>query len=131
MSYWRSSGTWWGKLKPEARRMRREPTPAEAALWSRLSSSTVLGHKFRRQHALDRFIVDFYCAPARLAIEVDGPIHDEQREHDAVRQARLESLGIRVLRFTNDEVLGHLDTVIAAIARALPPRGPPNPSDQR
>jgi very-short-patch-repair endonuclease len=131
MSDWRSSGAWWGKLKPEARRMRREPTPAEAALWSRLSDSTVLGHKFRRQHPIDRFIVDFYCASARLAIEVDGPIHDEQREHDAVRQARLESLGIRVLRFTNAEVLGVLDTVIAAIARALPPRGTPNPSSQR
>ncbi|MFO0761076.1 MAG: endonuclease domain-containing protein [Byssovorax sp.] len=117
-------------LKPLARVMRKEPTAAEALLWKRLADSTVLGQKFRRQHVIDRFIVDFYCPTARLAIELDGPIHDDHREYDAARQATLESLGIRVLRFTNDEVMTSLDTITATIARALGqnalmPRCPP------
>jgi len=75
--------------------------------------------KFRRQHVIGRFVVDFYCARARLVIEVDGPIHQLQREEDATRQGYLESLNLRVLRFSNDEVLARPENVLSAISEAL------------
>ena len=77
------------------------------------------GFKFRRQHAIDRFIVDFYCAEARLIVEVDGPIHLYSREEDEIRQECLESLGMRMLRFTNEQVADSLDVVLEQIAAAL------------
>ncbi|MCS6918857.1 MAG: rRNA maturation RNAse YbeY, partial [Fimbriimonadales bacterium] len=75
-------GTWyteselWELLKPLARQKRREPTPAEKRLWKYLRNRQLLGFKFRRQHTIERFIVDFYCPEAKLVIEVDGEIHD-------------------------------------------------------
>jgi very-short-patch-repair endonuclease len=63
------------------------------------------GFKFRRQHAIGPYFVDFYCVQASLVIEVDGSIHDGQVDQDVARQQYLESLGLRVLRFTNDEIL--------------------------
>jgi very-short-patch-repair endonuclease len=114
----------WEMLKPLARQKRHKPTPAEKYLWSYLRNRQVKGAKFRRQHAIDRFIVDFYCAEARLIIEVDGPIHDYTPEEDAVRQEFLESLGLRVIRFTNDEVLQRISYVLQRIAEFLPPHSP-------
>jgi very-short-patch-repair endonuclease len=75
--------------------------------------------KFRRQHAIERFIVDFYCASARLVVEVDGPIHDYTPEEDALRQEYLEGLGLRVIRFTNDTVLYQIDVVLQQIEATL------------
>ena len=109
----------WDKLKPLARQMRHEPTPAEEHLWQHIRSRRVFNTKFRRQHAIERFIVDFYCAEAQLIIEVDGSIHDYTQEQDAVRQAFLESLGLRVLRFSNGEVLLAIDAVPERIGEAL------------
>jgi len=102
-----------------AREMRREPTAAENHLWQRLRKEQVLGFKFRRQYPIDRFIVDFYCTDAWLVIEVDGSIHDDQQEADQLRTEFLESLGLRVLRFTNGEVLQQTDGVIERIAEVL------------
>ncbi len=73
--------------------------------------------KFRRQHSIDRFIVDFYCAELQLVIEIDGPIH-ELPNADAERQRFLESMGLRVLRFSNDEVLNAIDHVLRRIEEA-------------
>ncbi len=121
----RREGSWhtppylWEKLKPLAREMRKNPTPAEEKLWQRLRRKQMLGYKFRRQHALERFIVDFYCHDAGLVIEVDGPIHQYTPEEDAIRQEFLESLGLRVLRFTNEQVERDIEGVLAAIAQAL------------
>ncbi len=109
----------WEKLKPLARRMRKESTPAEAALWQRLRGKKVLGLRFRRQHAIERFIVDFYCRRAYLIIEVDGPIHQYTAKEDAVRQDFLESKGLKVLRFRNEEVLENCDDVIEQIEGTL------------
>ncbi|MBN1287693.1 MAG: FAD-dependent oxidoreductase [Anaerolineae bacterium] len=109
----------WEKLKPLARQMRREPTGAENHLWQRLRSRQVMDQKFRRQHAIDRFIVDFYCAAARLVIEVDGPIHEYTDQEDMIRQEYLESLGLSVLRFTNEEVLTDTNGVVERISKAL------------
>ncbi|HHS96841.1 MAG TPA: endonuclease domain-containing protein, partial [Chloroflexi bacterium] len=120
---WRTSSVLWRRLKPLARRMRREPTPAERRLWQQLRKRQVLGFKFRRQHAIGRFIVDFYCAEARLVVEVDGPVHKGTQEEDVSRQKFLESLGLKVLRFTNDEVFNALDAVVEQIAVALAASG--------
>ncbi len=129
----------WAQIKPLAREMRKEPTVAEKALWERLRGKQVGELRFRRQHPIDKFIVDFYCAEARLVVEVDGPIHEQQQEYDALRQEFIEGLGIRVIRFANDEVLQHTDGVVERIGEvvaeqlASPPPGavhphPPAPS---
>ncbi|MBN1921427.1 MAG: DUF559 domain-containing protein, partial [Anaerolineae bacterium] len=109
----------WAKLKPLARQMRHEPTPAEDLLWQRLRNRQLANTKFRRQHVIERFIVDFYAAEARLVIEVDGPIHDYTQGQDAIRQEYLESLSLRVIRFSNDQVLHHLDDVLDHIVSHL------------
>ena len=105
----------WATLKSLAQEMRREPTPAEDYLWQQLKGSSLAGLKFRHQHGIDPFIVDFYCAEYRLVIEVDGPIHDQQTEQDQFRQEMLEADGYRVLRFTNDEVLTNRGAVLTRI----------------
>jgi very-short-patch-repair endonuclease len=99
--------------------MRHEPTPAEKQLWQKLRNKQILGFKFRRQHSIDRFIVDFYCGEVGLVVEVDGAIHDYTHEEDRLRQDFLESLGLRVLRFTNAEVLTSMDGVLQVIAGYL------------
>ena len=99
--------------------MRRNPTPSEERLWRRLRDRRLLGLKFRRQHAIDRFIVDFYCAEARLIVEVDGPVHERSVQADAVRQDVLDSRGWRVLRFTNSEVDNSLMDVLRRIEEAI------------
>jgi very-short-patch-repair endonuclease len=122
--WWHSSEETWKLLKPLARQKRHEPTVAENQLWQRLRNRQVGGIKFRRQYAIDRFIVDFYSKEGNLIIEVDGPIHDYTPEEDKLRQEFLESLGFRVVRFTNEHVLKHTDEVIAEISAFLqsPPR---------
>nr|WP_116970817.1 DUF559 domain-containing protein [Blastomonas sp. UPD001] len=112
---WQTPPELWEKLKPIARQMRREPTPAEEKLWQKLRHKQLLGFKFRRQHTIDRFIVDFYCGEARLVVEVDGEVHDYTQEEDAIRQDFLESLGLRVVRFRNEEVLNAIDGVVEEI----------------
>jgi very-short-patch-repair endonuclease len=92
---WKTSPRLWEKIKPLARQMRHEPTPAEDRLWETLRNRQLLGAKFRRQHAIGKFVLDFYCAEAQLVVEVDGPVHQYTTEQDAVRQEFLESLGFR------------------------------------
>lgn len=108
----------WQKLRPKARSMRHFPTAAEDQLWERLRGRRLDGLKFRRQHAIDRFIVDFYCAEAGLIVEIDGPVHEKRRDEDATRQSCLEALRLRVVRFTNAELAADLPAVLAAIAEA-------------
>ncbi len=100
-----------------ARQMRHDPTRAEDLLWQRLRRKQ-LGVHFRRQHSIDRFIVDFYCAEASLVIEIDGPIHD-QPNADAERQAALEALGLCVLRVSSAETEHAPDAVLARIVAHL------------
>ncbi len=107
------------QLLEAARNMRHEPTPAEKALWDRLRDRQISGCKFRRQQTIERFVVDFYCAERKLIIEVDGSIHQTQREQDVERQVYLETLGLRVIRFTNDEILNHIDGVIERLSRVI------------
>jgi len=109
----------WENLKPLARQMRHEPTSAENRLWQQIRNRQIVGAKFRRQHSIERFIVDFYCAEAALIVEVDGDIHQYTSEEDALRQQWLEAIGFRVVRFTNDDVLHQTQNVIAALETAL------------
>ncbi len=109
----------WSKLRPTAQQMREEPTEAEQILWDRLRDRGLNGYKFRRQHAIDRFIVDFYCREAALIIEIDGPIHEKQVEQDQERQEALTRMGFHFLRFSNDQVYDQLQSVLAQIVQAL------------
>lgn len=95
--------------------LRQPQTPAESKLWARLRDRRLGGFKFRRQHPLGCFVVDFYCAVRRLVVEIDGDSHAEQVEHDAARTEWLEEHGCRVIRFTNREVCNQLDAVLEAI----------------
>lgn len=100
-----------------ARKLRKQETLAEKVLWRRLKAKKCYGLKFRRQHALHNYIADFYCHEQRLVIEVDGMIHNLQIqfEHDQNRTAELQRLGIRILRFTNEQVMNNLSSVVEEI----------------
>lgn len=102
-----------------AHRLRREATPAEAILWQRLRAAQFGGLRFRRQQPLGPFVVDFFCARARLVIELDGDSHEGEAKarRDAQRQAWLEQQGFRVLRFFNAEVYRHPEDVLETIAQ--------------
>jgi very-short-patch-repair endonuclease len=105
-----------GEKRGFARRMRQEPTAAESALWTRLRKKQT-GYHFQRQYMTRGFIVDFYCGRARLAIEVDGSIHERQdlAERDEQKEMVLANYGIGLLRFTNDEVFNELPIVLLKI----------------
>lgn len=98
-----------------AQALRRELTPAERALWAVLRGRNVGGLRFRCQHPVGPFVLDFYCPAAKLVIEVDGAVHEQQREQDQARTEHLQQYGYQVLRFTNEQVLDDLDTVMAQI----------------
>jgi very-short-patch-repair endonuclease len=99
--------------------LRREPTLAEARLWTYLRSQNLEGTHFRRQYAIDNYIVDF-CAPrAKLIIEVDGSQHVDQQDYDAERTAFLSAKGYRVLRFWNKDILNNIEDVMATILQAI------------
>jgi very-short-patch-repair endonuclease len=107
-------------LRAFAQRLRRESTDAEALLWKLLRGKQ-LGFKFRRQHPIGRFILDFYCAETRLAIELDGGQRAEgpQAARDVCRDEVLRRAGVRVLRLFDDELLMNPDAVVEAIWNAL------------
>ena len=102
-----------------ARKLRRNPTDAEARLWARLRRKQIDGHRFRRQVPLGPYVADFACLETRLIIEVDGGQHDERAELDARRTAWLEANRFRVLRFWNNDVLQNIGGVVETIRAAL------------
>ena len=107
---------WHNNIK-NAKEMRKEPTEAENILWEHLRNRKVNDLKFRRQHLIDQFIVDFVCLEKSLVVEVDGEYHDDeyQKEHDESRTTILNELGFEVVRFTNNEVLNDIDSVLSKI----------------
>ena len=104
------------ELKERARGMRHKPTPAEAKMWQLLRGNQ-FGIKFRRQHSIDRYIVDFVCLTYKLIVELDGAGHLEpdQADYDQGRTAYLQELGYRILRFTNEQALNLPRRVLATI----------------
>ena len=95
--------------------MRGHPTRAEARLWSALRRRQLGGWKFRRQHVILGYVVD-YCAELRLIVEVDGPVQDRRRPDDEARQADLQLAGAEVVRFSNEAVLYRLHEVLTVLA---------------
>lgn len=96
-------------------------TDAEKILWDKLKNRKVFKDRFRRQHPIGIFIVDFYCHEHKLAIEIDGEIHLEKEvaEYDDSRTHDIEKLGIKILRFTNDQIFSELDLVLKEILQAI------------
>jgi very-short-patch-repair endonuclease len=112
------------------RRLRLESTFPERLLWGRLRDRRCAGLKFRRQQPLGPYVGDFFCASARIVVELDGRSHDGREGQDRERQEYLEQLGLRVIRFTNDHVLADLDGVVENIVAACTltrPCGPTSP----
>lgn len=109
------------ELIAACRELRKNQTKAEAILWSCLRNRQLNGYKFRRQHPVAGFILDFFCPEASLAIEVDGEIHKDKeiKEYDLERSRILAENGIRVLRFWNFEVETETEKVLVLIAKAV------------
>ncbi len=106
------------EIEIAARQMRHNMTPAEQKLWQSLKGKQLAGLKFRAQHPVGRFILDFYCPSCKLVVEVDGGVHDEQVDYDQVRSEHLGEYGYHVIRFRNQEVLGNLPSVLDKILEA-------------
>ena len=117
-----------GMGKAHARSLRKNPTDAERALWQRIRLRQLEGRKFRRQHPLGRYVVDFVCLDERLIVELDGGQHAGQVPSDSNRTAWLQGEGFRVLRFWNHVVLGDIEAVLevirGAVSSSSPPPGP-------
>lgn len=118
--YMKTSAEIWAALKDNVKDHRKNPTDAEAIMWEIVRNHN-LGYHFRRQHAIETYIVDFVCLEKKLVIEVDGSIHDEteQKQKDEIRTGRLNELGFKVVRFTNDEVKNKTEEVIQKIINEL------------
>jgi len=101
-----------------ARQLRKKQTGAEYVMWEALRSRKI-GAKFRRQHPIKGFIVDFYCPERRLAIEVDGRIHKKQVAYDKMRENIIKSVGVNILRFSNTEAVFKTAKVINSIKKYL------------
>jgi very-short-patch-repair endonuclease len=126
--------------KPElfkyAQEMRKNPTESEKVLWHILRKFRYKGYVFRRQHPVDIFIADFYCHKLKLIVEVDGDVHDSEQaiEYDDGRSAELEKYGLRIIRFTNDQVLKETEKVTFQIQNYIATITSPSPlgeGDQR
>jgi very-short-patch-repair endonuclease len=98
-----------------ARILRKNMTYSEQLLWERLKNKQICGIRFRRQHPIDFFIADFYCHEAKLVVEVDGEIHDQQKEYDDGRSAEMEKYHIKVIRFNNSDIVNNIEKVVKVI----------------
>jgi adenine-specific DNA-methyltransferase len=116
-----------GQVKDFARDLRQQASDVEQALWQRLRNRQILNAKFRRQHPIPPYVVDFVCLDKKLIIEADGGQHAERQTYDERRTAFLEEQGFRVLRFWNNEVLIETETVLEVIFRALKESPHPSP----
>jgi very-short-patch-repair endonuclease len=109
------------ETKARAAELRKNMTVAEKVLWQQLRNRKVGGLKFRRQHPVDLFILDFYCHERKLAIEVDGEIHNQvdQKEWDENRSFELNEFGIQILRFSNEDVISNTERVVDSIKKFI------------
>jgi imidazole glycerol-phosphate synthase subunit HisF len=111
----------------KARILRNNMTEAETIMWDMLKNRNIFKAKFRRQHPIAIFIVDFYCHEYKLAIEIDGEIHlkNEVKEYDDGRSYDIEKFGIKILRFTNNDVFTDLEKIIKEILKTIAVFEPP------
>lgn len=115
------------KFKERRHQLRRNQTEAEKLLWKHLRNKRFWGLKFFRQYSVGSYILDFYCSTHKLAIELDGGLHAEEKnqKYDKVRTDYLESLGIEVMRFWNSDVIYNIEGVLAKIEQQTNPSLPP------
>jgi very-short-patch-repair endonuclease len=99
--------------------LRHHQTCAEHRLWLQIRSKRIASHRFRRQVRLDRYVADFVCFSLRLIIEVDGPSHELTVGQDEIRTRRLEAQGYRIIRFSNEQVMRELDSVVETIRAVI------------
>ena len=120
------------RLTATARKLRRTQTPTEGMLWQHLRANRI-GHKFYRQHPIDRYVADFCCPALKLVVEVDGGHHDEpeQRAYDEERDAFMEDLGFTILRVWSSDVRDNIDGVVEKIIEVLGERSRPSPQGER
>jgi very-short-patch-repair endonuclease len=119
------------QTRQRAIQRRRNATSPEQLLWSILCRRQLGGLKFRRQHPIEPYIVDYYCAAAKLVVELDGESHEGRQSYDHQREEHLSTLGLKIFRVTNDDVIHNLEGVAEAILRAagVSPNEPsPSPS---
>lgn len=107
------------KKKIFSRVLRKESTFQEKKVWNALRDRRCMKLKFRRQHVIEGFVVDFYCNQLKLAIEIDGAVHNRQRDYDDLRQHLVESEGIRFIRITNDEIDKDIDILTQRIREVM------------
>ena len=100
-----------------ARILRKNMTSSEKLLWNQLKGKQIFGLRFRRQHPIDIFIADFYCHEVRLVVELDGEIHNQQKEYDDGREAEMDKYNIKTVRFMNQEVENNIEKVISEIKK--------------
>lgn len=110
----------------KAKDLRRNMTMSELLIWEKLKKNS-LGYRFKPQHPIERFIADFYCHQLKLVIEIDGKIHDQQKEYDLERDKTMNKLGIKTIRFTNEEIKSSLANVLEEIKRQIALLTPTNP----
>lgn len=110
------------KETEKRRLLRTKATRTESFLWSHLRNKQLGGLKFRRQFSINNYVVDFYCSSLRLAIEIDGDIHEQKnvRKMDKIRQEQIESLGITFLRYTNKEIINEISKIKKEILSFIP-----------
>jgi len=107
------------KLRKYARELRKKGTLAEVILWKYIQRKAIKGYEFHRQVPIDNYIVDFYCHELQLAIEIDGISHDGKFEYDQKRQKRLEELGVKVIRFPDEDVRNETNSVLEALYKEI------------
>jgi very-short-patch-repair endonuclease len=105
-----------------AKLLRKKMTVSEELLWNRLNKKQILGLRFRRQHPIDIFIADFYCHEAKLVVEIDGEIHAATVDYDLGRTAEMDKFGLKTIRFTNQQVLYDIESVVEEIKRIVSER---------
>jgi very-short-patch-repair endonuclease len=110
------------KIELEKRKkLRKAETYVERIMWMHFRNRQILGYKFRRQYSVDHFVIDFYCPELKLAVELDGDVHNlpEQKEYDIARQRYLEKFGIKFIRITNEEFLGNPNKAFGKIEKKI------------
>jgi very-short-patch-repair endonuclease len=114
-----------------AKRLRHHPTKAEELLWAYLRKNQ-MGYRFRRQHPMWKYVADFYCHFLKLVIEIDGGIHEEEevQQQDEERENDIRNLGLEMIRFTNEEVLFDIDSVLSRIYEKIDEIKTPRPPDR-
>ena len=111
-----------------ARRLRKEQTKAEKIIWEQLRKRKFMNFKFRRQHVIEGFVIDFYCSELKLGIEVDGGIHLKRKDYDKLRQEAVESKGISIIRISNQKIAEDKRAIIKKLKEVIEQSPTPSPS---